>query len=725
MTDPPQPRANGGGQLPLGDLLALGSQIRADNTPESLLHEVAETLRRVVTSAQVYVRLRNIDSDAFEAAAFAGISPPIQERLRNEPVLPGTYPPLLRPEMRVSDSYLIPVGGTAPNAADAAAAPPDAPTLLVPLRGRGERLIGVIYIALSAAPSTLDPTTAQVIEAIARQAALAVENVRLAERSARLLAKEQLLAEIGRDVSATLDLNDILGRTVNRLGAAFSNGSICLLEDDDTLAVVAAAPQNTSLLNTRFGVNEGMIGWVIQQGRAFFVNDANSDSAFAPIDLHYRACIIAPLRSGGKVIGTLNVGSPQAAAFSYEEVDLLEAIAAQVGGPITSARLYQQSQRMATHIQRHADQLAVLNTIARAASATLEQEYSLPEVTAQIRSGFGYDQVDMFLIDEETNELVLAASSGTMLSMEVGYRQHINLGLTGRAARSGQTLRLDNVHTDPGYFVVAERSATRSELCVPIIASGRTLGLLNLESPELAAFSDEDVSILKTVADVLAGTLENTRLYRRAQAAAVLEERNRLARELHDSVSQQLFSITLTAQAARAQLEKNPQRAATQLERLQETATAALAEMRALIFQLRPPALRDQGLVAALQQHAQALSRREGLAIALSVVGNDRQARGMEQPLFRIVQEALNNVIKHANAQNVTVTLEFSPERVVLRVADDGQGFDPDATPSGHGRHLGMISMRERAIEIGGTMNLRSMIGGGTEVTVTVTRVAS
>ncbi|HMQ35453.1 MAG TPA: sensor histidine kinase, partial [Chloroflexaceae bacterium] len=221
-----------------------------------------------------------------------------------------------------------------------------------------------------------------------------------------------------------------------------------------------------------------------------------------------------------------------------------------------------------------------------------------------------------------------------------------------------------------------------------------------------------------------AGALENARLYRKAQSAAVLEERNRLARELHDSVTQQLFSMTLTSQAARAQLERNPQRVAAQLERLQETSTAALAEMRALIFQLRPPALRDQGLVAALQQHAQLLSRREGMAIGLSVVGDDRLARGIEQALYRIVQEALNNVFKHANARTVQVTLEFAGEHVRVRVADDGQGFDVAATPSGDGRHLGVLSMRERAAEIGGTMEIRSSVGSGTEVLVTVPRAA-
>ena len=207
--------------LPLGDLLALGSQIRADLTPESLLQEVAETLQRVAASPQVYVRLRNTESDELETVATAGVPQEQAERLRAESVSPGAFQPLLLPERRVSQSFLLPFGTPLPSIADTVAAPVAASTLLVPLRGRGERLMGVIYIALPANLAMLDPTAAQVIEAIARQAALAVENVRLAERSARLLAKEQLLAELGRDVSATLDLQAILHRTVDRLARTF------------------------------------------------------------------------------------------------------------------------------------------------------------------------------------------------------------------------------------------------------------------------------------------------------------------------------------------------------------------------------------------------------------------------------------------------------------------------------------------------------------------------
>jgi signal transduction histidine kinase len=280
-------------------------------------------------------------------------------------------------------------------------------------------------------------------------------------------------------------------------------------------------------------------------------------------------------------------------------------------------------------------------------------------------------------------------------------------------------VRVDDVLLDRDYLVY-NMPETRSELCVPIVAGSRVLAMLNLESHQVGAFTDEDVAVLETVADVIASAIENARLYQRSQEAAVLEERSRLARDLHDSVSQQLFSMTLTAQAARAQLDKNPTRAAMQLERLQETAAAALSEMRALIFQLRPPALSEQGLVGALHQHVAALGRREGLTVELNVSGDERDARGAEQAIYRIAQEALNNIVRHAGACCVTIDLALQPSAIHLRIADDGCGFDMAALATSHGRHLGLISMRERAAELGGTLDVRSQPGQGTEIVVIV-----
>jgi signal transduction histidine kinase len=727
--------------LPLGDLLALGTQIRSDITPEALFREVAETVHRVMRSPWVYVRLRNPDTDVLEAVAYAGINADLQAKLRVTTVSPSFYQTLFQPRFRISDSFLIPIEQSVsyePEELTQAlrASIPSADTLLVLLRGRGDRLLGVIYVSAPTDPQAFELPNIQVLEAIARQSALALENVRLADRSARLLAKEQLLAELGRDVGATLDLAAILSRTIARLKVAFQNGSVALINANGELELAAAVvPLDETLRAVRIKLGEGVIGRVAQQGGSFFSNEVTAESdgsggapypfeclAFFNAKSLVYSCLAAPLWSGGQVIGTLNVGNDQPGAFSYEDVDLLEAIAAQVGGPITSARLYQESQRLAAQVQRRAEQLTVLNALARAATATLDMEPVLVEVTNQIQQGFGYNHVELFLLDEETHELILSAHAGEQLTSSLGYRQHVSRGLLGRTARTGKTQQADDVCLDPEYVLMTNRASTRSELCVPIVASGRVLGVLNVESQAVGAFTSEDVAVLETAADVLAGAIENARLYQRAQAAAVLEERNRLARELHDSVTQQLFSITLTAQAARTHLEKNPARAAVQIERLQETATAALAEMRALISQLRPPALREQGLVAALQQHAAMISHREGFRVELSVTGDERYARGLEQPLYRIVQEALNNVIKHANATLVQIMLEFSAERVWVRVIDDGQGFDASAPPSESGRRLGLIGMRERAAEINGTMELRSAIGGGSEVIVTVVR---
>lgn len=721
--------------LPLGDLLALGTQLRADITPEALLQEVAEAIYNVLGYPQVYIRLRHADTDELVAVAFAGVPAEIEAQLRAAPTAPAFYQSLLQPHYRLSESYLIPAGQSVDRELqNGPAAPPrrsrkrSRGVLLVPLRGRGDRLVGAIYVELPAGPSSPDLSSVQILEAIARQAALALENARLAARSARLLAKEQLLAELGRDVSNTLDLETILTRTVERLEVAFQGGAISLLNDQNQLEIVATVGEiDAAARQVRLDIGEGICGWVVERGIPFLSNDTWTETRVIPAardvgtNQQIRSYIAVPLRTGGRVLGALSVESDQPNAFTYEDVDLLEAVAAQIGGPISSTRLYQEAQHLAEQVKRRNEHLTVLNAVARIAVSTLDVERMLAAVTVQIQQGFGFGHVELYTVDEEPQMLVLAAQAGTFRPNEIGHGIPFTRGLLGRAYRTGRTVRVGDVLADPDYAPETPR-ATRSELCVPIVAGARVLAVLNLESRLLDAFTDESVGVLETAADVLASAIENARLYQRAQEAAVLEERSRLARDLHDSISQQLFSMTLTAQAARAQLEKNPARAATQLERLQETAAAALAEMRALIFQLRPPGLSEQGLIAALQQHVAALSRREGLTMTMEFTGEERHTRGVEQAIYRIVQEALNNVVKHAGACCVTVSLDVQADQLKLRVVDDGAGFDMGVIEPLAGRHLGLISMRERAAELGGQLELFSQPGKGTEVVVVVPR---
>jgi signal transduction histidine kinase len=206
-------------------------------------------------------------------------------------------------------------------------------------------------------------------------------------------------------------------------------------------------------------------------------------------------------------------------------------------------------------------------------------------------------------------------------------------------------------------------------------------------------------------------------LRRQAGELASSEERSHLARELHDSVTQALFSMTLVARSVELLLERDPEAARTQLAQLRELQREALAEMRALIFELRPGNVEQDGLVRALRTHSSALQGRIGLPIVVESDVDDRLPLEIEETLYRIAQEALHNVVKHAAARQVRISLERARPGVRLRIEDDGKGFDPEAVPDSH---LGIAGMRARAAKIGAQLECRSEPGRGTTIEVVV-----
>jgi signal transduction histidine kinase len=204
-----------------------------------------------------------------------------------------------------------------------------------------------------------------------------------------------------------------------------------------------------------------------------------------------------------------------------------------------------------------------------------------------------------------------------------------------------------------------------------------------------------------------------------AEELAVLQERNRMARNLHDSVTQTIFSMRLTAEAARMLLDREPARVGVELDKLQALATSALAEMRSLIFELRPTAVTELGLIPALRHHVVTLERQYGLMVDLQVSGEPHLSELEAQRLFRVSQEALNNVVKHAHTDRACLTLRFDGEHVYLQVEDQGIGFDPQSLGKAE-NHIGFVSMRERVEAMGGLLTVDSQPGQGTRVTVEV-----
>ena len=220
-----------------------------------------------------------------------------------------------------------------------------------------------------------------------------------------------------------------------------------------------------------------------------------------------------------------------------------------------------------------------------------------------------------------------------------------------------------------------------------------------------------------TVRDISERERLERELRRQAGELASSEERAHLARELHDSVTQALFSMTLVARSVELLLDRDPDAARTQLAQLRDLQREALAEMRALIFELRPGNLEQDGLDRALRTHSTALQGRIGLPIVVESELHDRLPLEIEETLYRISQEALHNVVKHAAARQVRLEIGRMPQGVRLRIEDDGKGFDPEAVPDGH---LGIAGMRARAAKIGAQLECRSQPGRGTTVEVIV-----
>jgi signal transduction histidine kinase len=296
-------------------------------------------------------------------------------------------------------------------------------------------------------------------------------------------------------------------------------------------------------------------------------------------------------------------------------------------------------------------------------------------------------------------------------------------GLLGAMLTSPEPYRVPNVQDDPRFEGwPAAHPNMRSFLGVPIVGCGEVVGafyLTDKKGGRDAVFSDDDLELIQLLAAHAAIALENAELHERSRELSTIEERKRLARELHDSVTQTLFSIGLTAEAAAALLESEPARAREELAELQNLTREALREMRSLIFELRPAELETEGLAAALRKHVEVLRRVYPQEIECSVDGERRLPAPVEKGLLRIAQEALANALRHAGAGRVSLTLDASDSAVSVRVSDDGHGFDPVEAAT-RSRRLGLTSMRERAEALGGELAISSAPGQGTIVEVRV-----
>jgi signal transduction histidine kinase len=287
-------------------------------------------------------------------------------------------------------------------------------------------------------------------------------------------------------------------------------------------------------------------------------------------------------------------------------------------------------------------------------------------------------------------------------------------GMLGVLLREGEPLRLADIRADPRFEGWPAAHPDLSDvLGVPIRDGSQVLGFIFAASKRApGGFTERDEQLLGLFAAHAAIALTNARLYERGRELSVLEERARLARDLHDAVSQKLFSVRIKASAAAVLVDRDPGRAAAEIRSVATLAGEAHAELRAVIDGLAPPDLAADGLAGSLRSYAQLAGKTYGVAVRVITCDLPELGAQREAAVYRVAQEALHNALRHSGASEVRVSLAEHQRRVVLEVTDDGQGFAAQPAPGG----LGLSSMRERAAAVGGTLTIRSAPDAGTRI---------
>jgi PAS domain S-box-containing protein len=386
-------------------------------------------------------------------------------------------------------------------------------------------------------------------------------------------------------------------------------------------------------------------------------------------------------------------------------------------------------------VEERTHELSMLLDVSANIASTLDLPLLLELVLEQIQQVVDYDGASVWILEED--ELRSAAHRGPIPG-EVQSRMHLGREQAGElweAMEGHEPLVISDVRGDAwlaqafrrafGKYLDREMDYVCTWVGIPLMVRERLIGWLSLHHREPKAYAQHHVNLAQTVANQAATAMENARLYGQARRLAVLEERQRLARELHDSVSQVLYGVGLGARTSQALLDRAdiPPELKSSLAEPQayvlSLAEAGLAEMRALIFELRPDSLEREGLVVALTRQAEAMRTRHKLEVRTELCPEPALPFEAKEALYRIAQEALNNVAKHAQASQIQIQLCSEGGGIVLEVEDNGVGFDPQCESPGH---LGLHSMRERAARLEGHLEIDSSPGHGTRLRVWIPR---
>ncbi len=599
--------------------------------------------------------------------------------------------------------------------------------LSVPIKAGGQ-VIGVLD-AQDEAANSFSQEDVQTLETLAEQLVVILQKARLFSDARATLRDLTILYEVSQKLSVARTTSEALRLALEALTAHTPyRCTIALLEFDPLTgkAVRFFVPyyfqpgEGIVEANLHIPTTEDDLNELLDAGQTVAIPDVAEDPRVPEVLRKEQATegrpalALIPLIVGRKRIGNLILSYTEPHPWSEAELRLFSLAANQIAPAVENTRRYQRE------VER-TERLGLIARVGQQITARLNPDELLAETTEALFTRLNYDHVSIFLLDADDPGMLVQRSQASRWphGESPGYRQSVTQGILGEAAQKQAVVLVNDVTASERYIAVPN-AEIRAELTVPIQLGTRLLGVLDIAG--MRPFSEEDVTSVTIIADQLAIALENASLYGRAQSLAALEERQRLARDLHDSVTQLIFSTMLIAQSVSSIYKRNPEEGERRITRMLELSQQALGEMRTLLAELRLTSPVENGLLPALEQHLKRIRDREKLQVDFSSEGYQPQAPEIEEALFRMTQEALNNVVKHARARHVEITLKQEDGRVFLAIADNGQGFNPEAlltTRLAAGK-FGVVGIQERARKLGGKLEVASHPETGTRLCISI-----
>lgn len=631
--------------------------------------------------------------------------------------------------------------------------------LAVPMKAR-ENVVGVIHLA-SRHLHAFTPHDEQLLGAIGHHIAVAIENARLYAETRRRALQLESASQVGRQMTSILDIDQLLKRVADLIRETFGYYYVHIfLVDEARNEVVlreASGPASATIKESglRLGVGrEGIVGQVAATGRHVMSNDVSQEPCYLAHELvpGTRSELAVPLQMGDRVVGVLDAQSDACDAFDDTDVKTLQVLGDQIAVAMENARLFQETrQRFQAMTALHETSLDIVSR--------LDSRQVLEAILQRAADLLDAQGGTLGIYEPETN-LVRKIAIYNLPSKYQGATLPLGAGVAGKVVETGEPLIVNGYLQWEGHSETFADTPYDAVIGVPLHWQGEIIGCLDvLDRDERRPFREGDIWVLSAFADLASIAIKNADLYSEVKALseeleqrvvirtqqltaaqvelaqkaeqlqALLsktihlqeEERARIARDMHDSTTQLILGALYATQAARDGFDINLSAARENMAMVQQFLQQIEAEIRQTIRDLRPIILDAEGVVPALKQYVDQYKELTKTSCTLRVTGTPLRLTGeAEVAIYRIVQEALQNVAAHAKAHSVCVGIHFVSRAVCVTVEDDGRGFDlVNVSHQGDG-HFGLIGMRERAWNIGAHLQVDSTSGQGTRVVLQV-----